>query len=245
MRRKMPGEAVERLRHADASTFDRLASMLARFADDYRNTVRAARPHLPDALDDRSQDNWEPLLAIAQCAGSDWLTRATRAALILSGKSESQSTGNELLHDIQHVFDKKRVLRIGMAELIVALLEDDEAAWSTYNRGKPLTPRQLGKMLSGYGIKSRTLRTGYDVAKGFEREQFEDAFARYLASPPEFSVTSVTQPANPISARDSVLLSVQLRNQEKTASVTPEPAPLLVCNRVTEKTSIFEGEAEL
>lgn len=35
-----------------------------------------ASPHLPDELDDRAQDCWEPLLAIADLAGGGWPVRA-------------------------------------------------------------------------------------------------------------------------------------------------------------------------
>jgi Protein of unknown function (DUF3631) len=50
---------------------------------------------LPDELSDRARDNWEPLLAIAECAGPVWVQRATAAALKLSAASESTaSTGN-------------------------------------------------------------------------------------------------------------------------------------------------------
>jgi hypothetical protein len=38
--------------------------------------LRRARRELPDELDDRAQDIWEPLLAIADLAGGDWPTRA-------------------------------------------------------------------------------------------------------------------------------------------------------------------------
>lgn len=259
MRRKLPGETVERLRYAEPGLFDRLTSMLARFADDYRDEVRTARPGLPDALDDRAQDNWDPLLAIAHCAGADWVRRATAAALDLSGKTDaSQSVGNELLADIQHVFESKRVERIGMADLVAALIEDDEAAWATYNRGRPFTPRQLGRILGGYGIRSKAVRIGYEVSKGFEREQFADAFTRYLSPPPGNPSYSVTTPGKPIDTRDSalpdiqlhthdarlLLPGVQLRNQAESDSVTLEPAWIKACNPVTEKTPILgEGQS--
>jgi len=260
MRRKMPGEAVERLRHTEPGTFDRLASMLARFADDYRDQVRAARPILPEQLDDRAQDNWEPLLAIAQCAGAEWLNRATRAALILSGKSDSQSVGNELLQDIQHAFEKKGASRISTADLIAALIEDDEAAWATYNRGRPLTPRQLAKMLSGYGVRSKNIRVGYEQSKGFDREQFDDAFSRYIAATPGNSGPAVPNAANPINTGDSVGQKKKWDGstpshdgtrdgikrdgtQAKSASVTLEPA----CNKAgdggTHKTPVSGGGA--
>jgi len=122
------------------------------------------------------------MLAIAGCAGPEWVRRATDAALALSCSSElSVSTGNELLADIQCVFEKKRVTKIRTADLIEALVCDDELSWSTYNRGKQISPRQLAKMLDVYGIKPKTVRHGNETPKGYDAEQFADAFARYLS----------------------------------------------------------------
>jgi sulfur transfer protein SufE len=186
LRRKLPHETVSRLRHADKNLFTGIAAKLARFADDFSKQVRTARPLLPDELSDRAQDNWEPLLAIAGCAGPEWIQRATAAALQLSSASEqSVSSGNELLADIQHVFERKRVHKISTADLIQTLVADNEKSWATYNHGKPISPRQLAKLLAGYGIKSKTVRTSpTNTPKGFDTSQFEDVFARYLAAPP-------------------------------------------------------------
>jgi putative DNA primase/helicase len=183
MRRKMPHESTARLRHAESGLFEVITSKLARFANDYSQQVQMARPVLPEELSDRAQDNWEPLLAIAECAGTEWVQRATAAALKLSSASESSvSTGNELLADIQEVFQTKRVDKISTADLIEALTKDnDEMPWSTYNRGKPMTPRQLAKQLGAYDIKSRTVRSKNGTPKGYYAADFKDAFARYLS----------------------------------------------------------------
>jgi len=242
MRRKLSGERVERLRHADAGLFDRLASMLARFADDYREQVQTARPSLPDALGDRAQDNWEPLLSVAQCAGAEWVKRATAAALQLSGVADaSQSAGNELLTDIQHVFESKKLDRISTADLIAALIEDDEAAWATYNRGRPLAPRQLARMLGGYGIKSKNIRKDYEQYKGFDREQFADAFTRYVSPPPENSRPAVPNAANPIDTGRDVGRMGNSWDGEKPAIVPPKPAPNKAWDGGTDKTPVFGG----
>lgn len=182
MRRKLASETIVRLRHADKGTFDVLASQLARFATDYAEQVANARPNVPDALGDRAQDNWEPLLAIAGCAGEAWIEKAISAALALSKSTdESVSPGNELLADIHAVFTAHHEFKISSADLIEALVADTESPWATYNRGRPLTPRQLSKMLSAYGIKSKTVRMGrFETPKGYDRDQFADAFSRYL-----------------------------------------------------------------
>jgi hypothetical protein len=175
---------VERLRHTEPGLFEEIASKLARFAEDYSQQVLQARPDLPDELSDRAQDNWEPLLAIAECAGPDWLKRAKVAALKLSAAAEDAvSTGNELLADIQFVFESKQVGKLKTTDLIDALVSDEEKPWATYNRGKPFTPRQLANLLAPYGIKPKTVRFGAFTPKGYEAAQFTDAFSRYLATP--------------------------------------------------------------
>jgi hypothetical protein len=212
MRRKMRHETVNRLRHTEPGLFENIVSKLARFSDDYSQQVRLARPVLPDGLNDRARDNWEPLLAIAACAGPEWEKRAIAAALELSGAGESSvSIGNELLADIQYIFESKGVDKISTADLIDELIDDDENPWATYNRGKPITARQLAKHLSGYGIKSKTVRHKQGTPKGYDLGQFEDVFARYLASS-----ENLPQPRN------------------VSHEVMPEPLPVLECGVVAD-----------
>lgn len=187
MRRKLSNEKVERLRYAEPGLFEIIAAKLTRFAKDYEKAVSDARPVLPDELTDRAQDNWEPLLAIASCASDDWLARATAAALKLSSASnESISTGNELLSDIQHVFAQQAGKpygdKISTAGLIDALVAVEDGPWKSYNHGHQLSPRQLAKQLALYGIKPKTVRVSkYDTPKGYDIDQFADAFVRYLS----------------------------------------------------------------
>lgn len=189
MRRKLPNETVTRLRYAENGLFEKLCAKLERAADDNEEAILLARPHLPQELSDRAQDNWEPLLAIAAVAGQDWLDRATKAALTLSRQSnEKVSTGNELLADIQLIFEKRRsgdqyAEKISTVKLIEELQSIEESPWATYNHGHPVSPRQIASQLAIYGIKSKTVRVSKnDTPKGYERSQFEDAFARYLNS---------------------------------------------------------------
>lgn len=187
MRRKLPTESVIRLRYAESGLFDKLCTKLERAADDNEEAIQLARPHLPEELSDRAQDNWEPLLAIATVAGKGWLERATKAALTLSRQSnEKGSTGNELLVDIQLIFENRMsgeqyAEKISTTKLIEELQKIDESPWATYNHGFPVSPRQISSQLAIYGIKSKTVRVGkYDTPKGYELSQFKDAFARYL-----------------------------------------------------------------
>ncbi len=220
LRRKLSHENVDRLRYAQPDLFITLSRKLARFADDCREQVRQARPILPDALNDRQQDNWEPLLAIAECAGSEWVNRANQVALKLSASDKTTSISNELLADIQETFEIKHINKISTADLINALTEDTEKSWATYNRGRPLSPKQLAKKLKDYGIQSKLIRNGYDVYRGFDLAQFDESFSRYLT--PDLSVTTL-QPSNhaPLRVADEKCVTVtSVTNAEERNNVT-------------------------
>lgn len=246
LRRKTASENVERLRHAEDGLFKALASKLARFADDYKQQVRDIRPALPDALGDREQDNWEPLLQVAIVAGGHWPNTALNAALRLSNITQApMSSANELLADIQEIFESKQVIKMSTTDLINALCDDSEKSWTTYNRGKPLSPRQLSNKLKGYNISSKTIRTNsYETAKGFEAEQFKDAFARYLADPLDLPSQSNTLLAanNHTPSHVTDENNVTVTDLEK---VTSNPAPILGCDVVTDKTPISESDIRI
>ena len=182
LRRKRPDENFERLRHAEDDLFSTLSSKLARFSKDYSIEVSKSRPELIDALSDRENDNWEPLLQVANVAGGPWPHIAINCAVKLTeSNTSSKSTANELLEDIKEIFESRKIIKIQTSELINALCEDSEKPWETYNRGKHISSRQLANKLKDYGIKSKDIRFAYEgVKKGFEVEQFNDAFSRYL-----------------------------------------------------------------
>ncbi len=246
LRRKLPHEEVERIRDAEPDLFDVLRAKLARFAEDYRNQVRKARPPLPQSLNDRAQDNWEPLLAIAMTAGSEWLKIGCAAALKLSGgEHESQTMGTELLADIQEIFADRD--KVSSAELIGLLCNDEEKPWSTFNRGKPVTPRQVAKRLKEYGIHSRTIRIGVDVSKGYIIDQFTEAFFRYLTPPPEISVTELqVNDYDDLDVTDTLGENVTRYTcyGNTIPEVTCKPASGAVCDGVTDKTDRSTGYKE-
>ncbi|HIE0249153.1 TPA: DUF3631 domain-containing protein [Pseudomonas aeruginosa] len=160
-----------------------------------RETAEAigkARPAPIPGLNDRANDAWEPLLAIADQAGDHWPKSARNAAIALHGlEGESPSIGAELLADVKAVFEAKSASKVFSADLLEALVADEEAPWATWNRGKPMSPRQLSAKLADFGVKSGTVRVGVMTKKGYSLEQFRDAFDRYLsASTPVTSVTS-------------------------------------------------------
>jgi transposase InsO family protein len=117
-------------------------------------------------------------------------------------EEEAPSIGTELLASIQDAFDTKRSATLATATLLEALAEDEEAPWAAWNRGKPMTAHQLAKRLSEFGIKPTTIRIGLRTPKGYRREQFEEAFRRYLsAGAPQTSATP-QQPSSNATYKD-------------------------------------------
>ncbi|CAG9165095.1 hypothetical protein LMG23992_00242 [Cupriavidus laharis] len=193
LRRKKVSEKVASLRRADRAVFEQLRRCITRWVSDNATAATRFDPPDLDGLDDRALDNWEPLRQIAQAAGGDWPHRAARAALALSGQAADASNegrGVELLTAIRSVFDQrqanghKHADRIPSADLAMALTQDDEGPWATYNRGKPITANQIAKRLSEFGIKSTSVYLGgKDRPKGYMRGMFTTCWELYLPSP--------------------------------------------------------------
>lgn len=198
LRRKVVGESVAKIRHSENTKWALLRQRAARWAEDHLDEVAIARPAPSDGLNDRAQDCWEPLLAIADLMGDTWAKSARGAARALHGiEDEAPSIGVELLGDIRDAFERRGAGRLASTLLLEELTRDDEAPWATFNRGREIDARWLSKRLNEFGIKPKAMRiNGGHLAKGYDRADFEDTFNRYLSgATPEKSVTRL-QPHN-------------------------------------------------
>jgi putative DNA primase/helicase len=183
MRRKMPTEKAERLRRRDTDEHVQLRQKCLRWANDNAAVLAQMTPPMLSTLNDRANDLWEPLLAIADRAGGEWPDRARAAALALSGNGAAggDNQGVELLGDVRKVFDAGQAVDMPTKALTTALCADEEHPWATYSKGEPITDRQLARLLKPFGIVSTTVHPlGAPHAKGYRRADFEDAWARYL-----------------------------------------------------------------
>ena len=179
--RKRPEEVVTKYRSTTNDKFKALKARLVRWSEDNRYAIADAQIELPDLRNDRAVDNWEGPLTIAHCLGQGIFERAVEAAKGLTKQQDnSRCTGEELLRDIKSVFPKNGNQKVSTIGLIHALCANPEKPWSTFNRGGPITFRQFSDMLDSFGIKSKNVRIGEAVPKGYELSQFEDAFARYV-----------------------------------------------------------------
>jgi hypothetical protein len=56
----------------------------------------------------------------------------------------------------------------------------EERPWMVLQRGKRVTPQWLAQQLQTYEIRPKTMRIGDERAKGYEMEDFKEAFRRYI-----------------------------------------------------------------
>ncbi len=200
LKRAAPGERVEKFRprEVEAET-TRLRGEFETWAAITAEKLRDARPQLPQELSDRQQDGAEPLLAIADAAGGEWLEKARQALTKLCGDAQAadDSTGVRLLGDIQEIFSARKTHRLRSAELAVALAEVETSPWSEWSHGKPLTAHGLARLLRPFGILPRVIREE-GVFRGYVIEDFADAFTRY----PRNQTVTPLQPNNDAGSSD-------------------------------------------
>ena len=152
------------------------------------DTLRNARPDRPKPLNDRQKDSWRPLLAIANLAGERWAKIAWEAALELSGVEEADNSVEvQLLEDIKDIFDKEGAERLYSAELVEHLKALEESPWGNWRNGG-LTANGLAWYLKPFEIPpkdvSKQMRINGGISKkGYDKEWFADAWARYLLPP--------------------------------------------------------------
>ena len=184
--RRRADEPIDRFRSRQVKAIAApLRDASERWAAAFEPQLRDREPDLPEALDDRAGDSWEPLLAIADLVGGEWPERARKAALALSAGdargAEDDTLGVRLLYDLRGVVGDLHA--ISSADVIRGLNALEEAPWGDLN-GKPLDQRRLARLLKPYGIKSGTVTLGPgDTPKGFYATALHDAFTRYLPPP--------------------------------------------------------------
>ncbi len=193
LRRKLTTETMPKVRNEPSDLWDRLNSRCARFAEDYgEKWLGSYRPNIPDTIDDRSSDKWEPLIAVADCVdaysaegkSSCYGDKARKAAEILSNADTDMPLKIELLSDIRNIFNNTATSGLHpdyilSADLVKALNNNPDLRWNTYNRGKELRARQLAGKLGDFGIKTKSVRRENNCMAYFI-DDFKDAFIRYL-----------------------------------------------------------------
>jgi hypothetical protein len=201
LKRAAPGEIVERFRLRNVMPeAEALRGRIQTWCDSVASILRDARPVLPEQLSDRQQDGAEPLLAIADAAGSGWPenARASVVQLCTDSQNADDSIGVRLLTDIRHVLEARDTEKISSTDLVDALAAIETSPWGEWSHGRPITAPKLARLLRPFGVTPHTIRMGSDTSKGYELADFEDSFRRYLKPPASSSSHSpAPEPSHP------------------------------------------------
>jgi hypothetical protein len=153
-------------------------------------------------LQDREAELWSPLFSVCTVAAPDRLEQLKAISLAISGAKladEPNDMGVLLLRDIRAVFLQSQQDRLATVEMLHGSLDSvnglnqiEDSPWGRWSRGAPMDARQLARLLRPFGVSSRNLRMGDDrVVKGYERADFEDAWATYLPSDDDPAATTL------------------------------------------------------
>jgi hypothetical protein len=192
LKRQTRDEQGERFRLREVEPWGHaLRDRLATWLEPQLDYIATLRPLLPEELDDRAQDVWEALLAIADLAGKDWPARAHRAAIALSSgeEREDDSLTVTLLRDVHAFFSSNGHDRIKTADLLEHLHAVEESPWGDWY-GKTLSAHGLSRLLKPYRIRTMPVKVDGETVRGYKVEQFADAFSRVLGVTGVTGVTS-------------------------------------------------------
>lgn len=100
-------------------------------------------------------------------------------------KSANVSNGNNasdqrLLKQVMKVFKQQQCDKLKTRDLIASLCSDSSNQWSSYNKGKEITARQLGGLLKPYGVTSHDLYYPDGNAKGYFKKEVRKAYKKYV-----------------------------------------------------------------
>jgi hypothetical protein len=207
MHRRLRSETCERFREPDAAGAAPIREALERWATpETLATLATAQPALPEILNDRAQDGWEPLLAIADLADGGWPAMARAAAAALqAGNADATDEALELLalRHVRNAFEESGQRKLPTAAILRALVHRDDGPWAEWwaravEEGKELpAARRLGRLLKPFGAEPKSLRlTGGSVRRGYDRKDLEDAWARYVpvgTATPETTATPLAR----------------------------------------------------
>jgi hypothetical protein len=224
MRRRAPGEQVQPYRtRRDAPPLHDLRQSLSGWARQHLPELQHAQPVMP--LEDRAADTWEPLIAIADLAGGDWPARARDAAQAMTvaeaQQEEDTAAGVRLLGDLRQIFQAAGAEALYTSSILDRLHKLEDAPWADWY-GRPLSTRDLAKLLRPYQVRSRSVRehgTGASL-KGYARADLHDAWQRYLVPTPQ--ATHATQEEDP--AAQAPHLDVSDAHPSSATSATSQPA---------------------
>lgn len=184
LRRRLAHEKIERLRRAHALSLAAIGRRVARWVEDHFSGLMDADPDLPDALNDRAQDNWRPLIAIADKISPDTAKRARQAAEgLVENDGDEDNASIMMLADVAQIFLTRKAERLSSQDLENGLKNMEDRPWADWRRGSGITKAEIARLLRPFGIRPKQIRFQPKPAgtvKGYERAFVLEVAARYV-----------------------------------------------------------------
>jgi hypothetical protein len=181
--RKLKTQSCQKYRRQDRALAVPIREKLKAWSADLQllKILKESNPQMPEGLNDRQEDIWEPLLAIADAIGGNVLSLAREAARSLCGNKNDDGYGPVQLAAIRKVVGERG--RITSQELIDGLWKAD-ALPSRLMEGDSPNYKKIGRWLSkfiqSYGGKRPDLMDFEGKkARGYEASELADIFIRY------------------------------------------------------------------
>jgi putative DNA primase/helicase len=204
MARRAKGEKAERLRKTPKQTWIQLRQKIKRWVKDNHSAIADAceeiLPTMPDVFNDRAEENWVPLTAIAKLASAKWLALTGEAMKDLEGYDvEDDSPAEYLIKALERLFcqrlakdhesklfslDKYDDFHIASSEIVTALNKDKDAPWADWHNGQGLTEHKFAQLLREFDVTPEQQRHGKEGRpRGYRYGTLKPVFARYPSPP--------------------------------------------------------------
>lgn len=239
--RALPGQKPTKL---PGNYFESMTAMRRKgikWASDNLDRLQRVAVEVPACGNDRAEDNWYPLFALADLIGGAWPDRVLASYLTFteSASDGEESASHMLITDISEILDNWPYQAIPSKTLVESLIELEDRPWCEWRRGKPLTQNSLARLLKPYGVTSNTVRVGNSTPKGFVVEKLKVAFAPYI-SIPEVSTATPPQPATDQEKNVAVRKNVAVQSATNTQSATQKANKHKACGTVAVETHQIE-----
>ena len=173
LRRRLPNEEITRLRSTRTDHLRVLGRRIARWFTDHRSSLVDADPSLPEQLSDRAQDNWRPLITLADAISAD-LGQAARAASL---KLAEENTGGEddagtlVLADVAAI-TKRWLQQSQLLQNRKGIPSANSSTWLTGSgwygaAARPLTEHSLARLLKPFSLFPKKIRQGRNLFRGY------------------------------------------------------------------------------
>lgn len=185
LQRKTNDDKVERLPRNLVDACLDLRRQCQRWSDDNGHKMETLEPDMPKSSNDRAEDNYRTLAAVAGVIGGDWpslLREAYKQAILKQTTADTNDLSLALLSDIRDVINDRPDDKKIASSVVVDLLNDmNDRPWSTVTNGEPLTPYRLSQLLKPYGLKPSKCDAAGNQFRGYLVEKLKEVCTRYLS----------------------------------------------------------------